>query len=348
MEKCIGCELCAGVCPANCIYVRGADNDPDEPDLARRALRLRLRDQLPPLHPLRPVRRGVPDRGDHRVEAVRVLVHQPPGRHLHQGRTASSTTRASRSSCRGKTGATATTSTPRVGCGPPHRPATPPSRARSAGAASSATASERPSRRKPSETCLSESARAMTTRPSSNTSSSSPRPDDARRRHRRDPAPQPVHAALGLVLTLFGVAVQFVAQEAHFLAAVQVIVYAGAIVVLFLFVIMLLGVDRADRPRRSSRSRSNAARRGDGRRPGRPGQRCDRQAGDAVDRQSGVGSTAGHGETIDRTTPTSSSSAANLYTDHVLAFQLTSVLLIVAVVGTVLLTRKWPKQGAAT
>ena len=31
MEKCIGCELCAGVCPANCIYVRGADNDPDEP-----------------------------------------------------------------------------------------------------------------------------------------------------------------------------------------------------------------------------------------------------------------------------------------------------------------------------
>ncbi len=31
MEKCIGCELCAGVCPANCIYVRGADNDPENP-----------------------------------------------------------------------------------------------------------------------------------------------------------------------------------------------------------------------------------------------------------------------------------------------------------------------------
>ena len=31
MEKCIGCELCAGVCPARCIYVRGADNDPDDP-----------------------------------------------------------------------------------------------------------------------------------------------------------------------------------------------------------------------------------------------------------------------------------------------------------------------------
>jgi len=31
MEKCIGCELCAGVCPARCIYVRGKDNPPDAP-----------------------------------------------------------------------------------------------------------------------------------------------------------------------------------------------------------------------------------------------------------------------------------------------------------------------------
>jgi len=31
MEKCIGCELCAGVCPARCIYVRGAENDPENP-----------------------------------------------------------------------------------------------------------------------------------------------------------------------------------------------------------------------------------------------------------------------------------------------------------------------------
>ena len=31
MEKCIGCELCAGVCPAKCIYVRGAENPPEDP-----------------------------------------------------------------------------------------------------------------------------------------------------------------------------------------------------------------------------------------------------------------------------------------------------------------------------
>ncbi len=59
-------------------------------------------------------------------------------------------------------------------------------------------------------------------------------------------ASNPVHAALFLVMTLFGVAVLFIEQEADFLAAVQIIVYAGAIVVLFLFVIMFLGVDRAE------------------------------------------------------------------------------------------------------
>ena len=57
-------------------------------------------------------------------------------------------------------------------------------------------------------------------------------------------ARNPVHAALSLVMTLFGVAVLFIEQAADFLAAVQIIVYAGAIVVLFLFVIMFLGVDR--------------------------------------------------------------------------------------------------------
>lgn len=56
----------------------------------------------------------------------------------------------------------------------------------------------------------------------------------------------PVHAALSLVATLFGIAVLFLTLDAQFLAAVQVIVYAGAIVVLFLFVIMLLGVDRVE------------------------------------------------------------------------------------------------------
>jgi NADH-quinone oxidoreductase subunit J len=60
-------------------------------------------------------------------------------------------------------------------------------------------------------------------------------------------ARNPIHSALMLVATLFGIAVHFVALGAEFVAAVQVMVYAGAIVVLFLFVIMLLGVDRSEK-----------------------------------------------------------------------------------------------------
>lgn len=53
---------------------------------------------------------------------------------------------------------------------------------------------------------------------------------------------QPVHAALSLVGTLLTLAIIYVTLQAHFLAVIQVIVYAGAIMVLFLFVIMLLNV----------------------------------------------------------------------------------------------------------
>lgn len=52
----------------------------------------------------------------------------------------------------------------------------------------------------------------------------------------------PIHSALALILTFFSQAGLFIALGAHFVAAVQVIVYAGAIMVLFLFVIMLLNL----------------------------------------------------------------------------------------------------------
>ena len=59
-------------------------------------------------------------------------------------------------------------------------------------------------------------------------------------------ARNPVYSALGLLGTLLSVAVLYVVQLAHFVAAVQVIVYAGAVLILFLFVIMLIGVDKAE------------------------------------------------------------------------------------------------------
>jgi NADH-quinone oxidoreductase subunit J len=144
----------------------------------------------------------------------------------------------------------------------------------------------------------------------------------------------PVHAALGLVLTLFGVAVHFVSMEAHFLAAVQVIVYAGAIVVLFLFVIMLLGVDRAEdlsiEPLKLQRPAAIVLGAGV----------TVLVAGAVVrgaDTLGSESSAAAPGDSNIRAL------ARSLYSDHVLAFELTSVLLIVAVAGTVVLTRRLKK-----
>ncbi|MCB0955134.1 MAG: NADH-quinone oxidoreductase subunit J [Ilumatobacteraceae bacterium] len=154
----------------------------------------------------------------------------------------------------------------------------------------------------------------------------------------------PVHAALSLILTLFGVAVHFVALAANFLAAVQVIVYAGAIVVLFLFVIMLLGVDKTEdlRVEPFTLQRPVAVAVGaavlsflgiaimvsrDAATPSVPQSQAVNQALDG----------AGHDSNI-------RALARDLFSDHVLAFELTSVLLVIAVVGTVILARK-PRKG---
>lgn len=59
-------------------------------------------------------------------------------------------------------------------------------------------------------------------------------------------ARNPVYAAMGLLATLFSMAVLYVLNLAHFVAAVQIIVYAGAVLTLFLFVIMLIGIDKAE------------------------------------------------------------------------------------------------------
>jgi NADH-quinone oxidoreductase subunit J len=148
--------------------------------------------------------------------------------------------------------------------------------------------------------------------------------------------PHPVHAALGLVLTLFGVAVIFVSQNAHFLAAVQVIVYAGAIVVLFLFVFMLLGVDNTEdlsiEP--ITTQRPLAAIVGIG------------LVGILVAAIVASVDTFGpRGNGINPTTVETPDAnitqiSRSIFGDNVFAFELTSVLLLVAVVGTVLMSRR--------
>jgi NADH-quinone oxidoreductase subunit J len=64
----------------------------------------------------------------------------------------------------------------------------------------------------------------------------------------------PVHSAVALIANLFCLAALFAMLDAHFLAAIQVLVYAGAILVLFLFVIMLLNLapEELGRPRQTA------------------------------------------------------------------------------------------------
>ena len=61
-------------------------------------------------------------------------------------------------------------------------------------------------------------------------------------------APKAVYSAIFLAVTMISLAVLYIAQEALFLGIVQVVVYTGAVMMLFLFVLMLIGVDSVGSP----------------------------------------------------------------------------------------------------
>lgn len=69
----------------------------------------------------------------------------------------------------------------------------------------------------------------------------------------------PVHSVIYLILTFFAIAGQYVLLNAQFLAVVHIIVYAGAIMVLFLFVLMLLNLNAAAEPTQSRQWKLGAA-----------------------------------------------------------------------------------------
>jgi NADH-quinone oxidoreductase subunit J len=147
-------------------------------------------------------------------------------------------------------------------------------------------------------------------------------------------AQNPIRGAMGLLTTIFGIAGLFLKLRAEFLTAIQLIVYAGAVVVLFVFVLMLLGPDaRAPaRPGRSSSSRmlggglfvitAGLAMLSLGRQFARP-----HPLGPA---QPGHGSVERVGEAM--------------FGPAVFAFELVTALLIVAVVGAIAVARG--RQGS--
>ena len=71
LEKCIGCELCAWACPADAIYVEAASNEPGAQYSPGERYGARLPDQLPALHLLRHVHRGLPHPGPDHVHRLR-------------------------------------------------------------------------------------------------------------------------------------------------------------------------------------------------------------------------------------------------------------------------------------
>jgi NADH-quinone oxidoreductase subunit J len=135
----------------------------------------------------------------------------------------------------------------------------------------------------------------------------------------------PMVSAIYLILCLFSVAALYALRQAHFLAALQVIVYAGAVVVLFIFVIMLLNVpeDRMPEDRPNAWTMVAAV------------------AGGLFLVETAVAArylalppasspTAGSVEAVGRA----------LFTDYLLAFEVTSVLLLAAVIGAMTLAKK--------
>jgi NADH-quinone oxidoreductase subunit J len=142
-----------------------------------------------------------------------------------------------------------------------------------------------------------------------------------------------VHSAMALIVSLLGVAGLYLLQQAEFLFAVQIVLYIGGIMVLFLFVIMLVNLDEAAKQRQFNRQWWLAAAclaavaaeagyfiyKGAAAFPwARP---IEAPAGAA---------TAGNTEAI----------ADVLFREYLLPFEIASVLLLVAVVGSVYMAKK--------
>jgi len=143
----------------------------------------------------------------------------------------------------------------------------------------------------------------------------------------------PVHSAISLIVSLLGVAGLYLMQKAEFLFAVQIILYVGGIMVLFLFVIMLVNLDAAAKEREFNgqwlvalaavAAVAVAA-----------GYFLYHGAGAFHIAQPALGAiasgTAGNTERV----------ADSLFQDYLLPFELASILLLVAVVGSVIMAKK--------
>ena len=145
-----------------------------------------------------------------------------------------------------------------------------------------------------------------------------------------------VHVALYLVAAQIALALAFLLQGAFFIAAIQIIVYAGAIMVLFLFVIMLLGVDTRDalieplpaqRPLAALLGAALVA-------------ELLYVSAKGVELVQGIGENSAALDAINRDPGNVKAIARVLFGPYLLPFEVTSVLLVVAIVGVMVLARR--------
>jgi NADH-quinone oxidoreductase subunit J len=140
-----------------------------------------------------------------------------------------------------------------------------------------------------------------------------------------------VHSALALTVSLMGVAGLYLLEHAEFLFAVQIILYIGGVVVLFLFVIMLVNLDEAQRQRQFSRHWWI----------GLAGIiLAFGLSGVLMSRKPGAWPWGGALQSAPASTGNTEAIADVLFSEYLLPFEIASVLLLVAVVGSVFMAKK--------
>lgn len=139
----------------------------------------------------------------------------------------------------------------------------------------------------------------------------------------------PINSALSLILTLFATAGLFVLLHAGFIAVMQILVYAGAVMVLFVFIIMLLNLQREELGLRRHRVKKLIA--------------MVLAGALGVKLASVVGQMAlGDSPATSRITPTFGtieSFGMLLFTDYVILFEAISILILAAIVGSVMVAK---------
>lgn len=140
----------------------------------------------------------------------------------------------------------------------------------------------------------------------------------------------PIHSVLYLIITFFAIAGHYVLLNAQFLAAVHVIVYAGAIMVLFLYVIMMLNLNAEVEPHKSVWLKSAATVAGGTLMVVLVGAlRTSASVGSPLPADANIGLIKTLGKT--------------LYKDFMLPFEISSILFLAAMVGAVMLGKKETK-----